>query len=85
MMITRLTSWKSHSLAAVAIVSAAAIALSACGAPSTATGGDASTTVQPVKPSSPVALTILDAAGDLVASKPVIEKFVADNPDLVSG
>ena len=84
-MITRLKSWKSHSLAAVAIVSAAAIALSACGAPSTATGGDASTTVQPVKPSSPVALTILDAAGDLVASKPVIEKFVADNPDLVSG
>lgn len=69
----------------VAAVSAALLALAACGAPTTAADNAASSSVQPVKPSSPVALTILDAAGNLVASKPVIEKFVAENPDLVSG
>jgi putative spermidine/putrescine transport system substrate-binding protein len=69
----------------LSILSVGAIALTACGAPGSPSDGGASTSVQPTKPSSPVSLTILDGAGDLVGSKPIIEQFVKDHPDLVSG
>ena len=72
-------------VALVATLSAAM--LSACGAPTSASSSSsAASTGAPVKPSSPIALTILDGGGDLKGGgQAAIEAFVKANPDLVSG
>jgi putative spermidine/putrescine transport system substrate-binding protein len=72
-------------LAVVASLGAAALVLSACGAPGapqTQPSGSAAI-VKPVKPTSPINLDILDASGDLLGTKPVFEAFKKANPDLV--
>ncbi|HKN96131.1 MAG TPA: extracellular solute-binding protein [Pseudonocardiaceae bacterium] len=66
--------------AALAVVAVGLAA--ACGAP-TANVGSAPSSV-PKPPAKPITLTVLDVSGDLLTSKPVIQRFVAANPRLVS-
>lgn len=70
--------------AATALLSTALI--SACGAPTSATTSSSSSSPQtPVKPTTPIALTILDGGGDLKGGgQAAIAAFVKQNPDLVS-
>lgn len=66
--------------------SAAVPVLAACGSPSS--GGGSARTAEPgslaTKPSKPVTLNILDVAGNLALTKPVIDAFKAAYPDIVS-
>ncbi|MDR0959553.1 MAG: extracellular solute-binding protein [Propionibacteriaceae bacterium] len=65
------------------------LGVSACGAPTAPTGGtddagdDAAVTV-PETPSEAVTLNILDVAGNLQLTQPMIENFVAAHPEIVS-
>jgi len=72
--------------AAVAAMLSACVA-TACGAPKSATSSSPSPSPPaPAKPSSPIALTILDGGGDLKGGgQAAIDAFVKANPDLVSG
>jgi len=73
------------------VVAAAALVVSgaaACGAPakkSTNSGssGDAASSV-PDKPSKPQVLNIIDVAGNLQLTKPILDDFVKEHPDIVS-
>ncbi len=75
----------------IALIGAAALgfSLAAC-APPAAPGGESPAPAEsapagvPDKPSAPVTLNILDVAGNLKLTKPMIEAFVAANPDIVS-
>jgi len=60
----------------------AALALSACGAPSSK-AKTADPTEVPAKPAHAVTLNILDIAGNLQLSKGMIENFKKANPDIV--
>ena len=64
---------------------AAVPVLAACGAPSssTVTGNPAPSTLAS-KPSKPVTLNILDVAGNLKLTQPIIDSFKAQFPDYVS-
>ena len=63
-------------------VAALALAVSACGAPSTNISSNDAGKV-PEKPKSAVTLNILDIAGNLQLTKGMIENFVKANPDVV--
>lgn len=67
---------------------AASVALSGCAppaAPNAGTGGTpAAVGTVPDKPSAPVTLNILDVAGNLKLTKPMIESFVKDHPDIIA-
>jgi putative spermidine/putrescine transport system substrate-binding protein len=74
----------------LALTSAAvAVALAACGAPSTpgssagSSSGGAAGEV-PEKPASPVTLNILDVAGNLQLTQGMIDDFVKQHPDVIS-
>ena len=62
----------------------AAALVAACGAPSS--GGPASEAngTVPDRPSKAVSLNILDVAGNLQLTQPMIDDFVAKNPDIVT-
>jgi putative spermidine/putrescine transport system substrate-binding protein len=67
-----------------------ALVLAACGAPEPPPGagfggltGEREADV-PSKPAQPVTLNILDVAGDLQFTQPMIDEFVDENPDIVS-
>jgi len=62
---------------------AAVPVLAACGAPSSSTGNPAPSTLAS-KPSKPVTLNILDVAGNLKLTQPIIDSFKAQFPDYVS-
>jgi putative spermidine/putrescine transport system substrate-binding protein len=64
----------------------ALLALTACGAPGPGPGGAAPAPAGqvPAKPAQPVTLNILDVAGNLQLTQPMIDDFVAKNPDVVS-
>jgi len=70
------------------IVAAASILalglLGSCSAPTTPSGTGSDASEVPDKPSAPVALTILDVAGDLQLTQSMIDDFVARNPDIIS-
>jgi ABC-type uncharacterized transport system YnjBCD substrate-binding protein len=67
-------------------LAAAALALAACGAPTSATSNQtADASAVPSKPAHPVTLNVLDIAGNLQLTKGMIENFVKANPDIVSG
>lgn len=76
----------------IALAGAAALAfsLAACAPPaapggeSPASPGTSAPAGVPDKPSAPVALNILDVAGNLKLTKPMIESFAAANPDVIS-
>lgn len=66
--------------------SAAVPVLAACGSPSS--GGSSARTAEPgslaTAPSKPVTLNILDVAGNLALTQPIIDAFKAKYPDVVS-
>lgn len=67
----------------VGAVLAAAFLVAACGAPDAGPSGTDPKSV-PDKPSKPVVLNILDVAGNLQLTKPMIENFVKAHPDIIS-
>jgi putative spermidine/putrescine transport system substrate-binding protein len=71
----------------VAVGLGAALVLLACGAPEPPTGSRGMTgrdVEVPEKPAQPVTLNILDVAGDLQFTQPMIDAFVEENPDVAS-
>jgi len=56
----------------------------ACGAPGTQGAQQDTAALAPVKPTKPIAITVLDGAGNLVGSKVMFDSFVKAHPDLVS-
>lgn len=80
------TAHRYTTLAAVAVAALSVCATAACGAPTSAAASPSSSSLSPVKPSSPIALTVLDGGGDLKGGgQAAIDAFVKANPDLVSG
>jgi putative spermidine/putrescine transport system substrate-binding protein len=74
-----------RALAGVVAAALAAAVLSACGPPASPSSSATTSAVAPVKPSSPIKLTILDGGGDLKGGgQAAIEAFVKANPGLVS-
>lgn len=71
-------------LGTLAAAGAAAPVLTACGAPSSGGSGKAAPSSLATKPSKPVTLNILDVAGNLQLTKPIIDAFRAQHPDVVS-
>ncbi|MEU8348402.1 extracellular solute-binding protein [Streptomyces sp. NPDC048845] len=70
-----------HALAGLLV----AASVFGCGAPDdNAPADDDSPAAIPDKPSKPVALEILDVAGNLQLTQPMIDDFVEQNPDIVS-
>ena len=68
------------------VVAATALALgllASCSAPSGPGTGNETGTV-PDKPSKPVAITVLDVAGDLALTQGMIDTFVKNHPDIIS-
>ncbi|WP_306206361.1 ABC transporter substrate-binding protein [Actinoplanes sp. RD1] len=65
------------------VMTAAAAGLAACSAPDQ--GGNTGTTSGPVpdKPSSPQTVNVLDVAGNLQLTQPMIDDFVARNDDVI--
>lgn len=66
------------------LIAAAVLALTACGAPGAPTAGGNGEAVTPVKPSSPIVLTLLDGAGNVTVNRAIYDNFAAAHPDLVS-
>lgn len=62
----------------------AALTLAACGSPTKSDGGTSSNATAPDKPSKPVTLNILDVAGNLQLTQPMIDDFVSKNPKIIS-
>src|SRR5918997_6565705 len=60
-----------------------ALVVTACGAPDEGDSGSTEGTV-PDKPANPVSLNILDVAGNLQLTQPMIENFAKENPGIVS-
>ena len=58
--------------------------LVACGAPTTNQPAAESTGDVPDKPSKAVTLNILDVAGNLQLTQPMIDDFVQQHPDVIS-
>jgi putative spermidine/putrescine transport system substrate-binding protein len=71
-------------LGTVALGAAAAPVLAACGAPSSGTGSKAAPTSLPTQPSKPVTLNVLDVAGNLQLTKPILDAFRAKHPEIVT-
>jgi putative spermidine/putrescine transport system substrate-binding protein len=65
-----------------ALAGAAALAASACGAPSANVG--AAPTSVPNLPAKPIELTILDVSGDLAISQPIVDDYLKQHPNVVS-
>ncbi|MEY9908479.1 putative spermidine/putrescine transport system substrate-binding protein [Catenulispora sp. MAP12-49] len=73
-------------LGSLAAGAAAAPVLSACGAPGSSSSAKAAPpSTLATAPSKPVALTILDVAGNLQLTQPILDAFKARHPEVVSG
>ena len=68
---------------AVTAVLAAALGLTACGAPGNGSSGKGAPSTVPSKPAHPVTLNILDIAGNLQLTKGMINDFAKAHPDVV--
>jgi putative spermidine/putrescine transport system substrate-binding protein len=71
-------------LGTIATAAAAGPVLAACSAPSSGTSAKAAPSVLATRPSKPVTLNILDVAGNLALTQPIIDAFKAANPGFVS-
>ncbi|MCL2731958.1 MAG: extracellular solute-binding protein, partial [Actinomycetia bacterium] len=71
-------------LGTVALGAAAAPVLAACGAPSSSTSSKAAPTSLPTQPSKPVTLNVLDVAGNLQLTQPILDAFKAKHPEIVT-
>jgi putative spermidine/putrescine transport system substrate-binding protein len=67
-------------IAALAVTALA----TACGAPAGGPATPASANAIPDKPSSPIALSILDVAGNLQLTQGMLDNFAKEHPDIVS-
>ncbi|MER5689578.1 extracellular solute-binding protein [Streptomyces sp. NPDC002205] len=75
----------SHRTAMLGSATAALMLLTACGAPTTpGQGTDATPKAVPETPSKPVALNVLDVAGNLQLTQGMIDEFVKENPKVIS-
>jgi putative spermidine/putrescine transport system substrate-binding protein len=74
-------------LGSLAAGAAAAPFLSACGAPGSSAPSTqaAPPSTLPTVPSKPVSLNILDVAGNLKLTQPILDAFKAQHPEVVSG
>ena len=71
--------------ATVGIAVAGAMLAAACGAPASSSTASSAEPVTATKPASPIAITVLDGAGDLAGgAQPTIEAFAKEHPDLIS-
>ena len=75
---------KIRSVAVAASAALLVMVVAGCSAPVHRTATAPTSSSLP-KPSSPIALHILDVSGDLSTSKPMIDAFAKANPQLVSG
>lgn len=73
---------RGRAIALLGSAAALALAVTACGAPSTNVSAVSATKV-PATPKSAVTLNILDIAGNLQLTKGMIENFAKANPDIV--
>jgi putative spermidine/putrescine transport system substrate-binding protein len=67
-----------------AALTVATLAVSACGAPDSGKKGGGDTSSVPDKPAQAVSLNVLDVAGNLQLTKPIIENFVKEHSDIVN-
>jgi len=83
--VTARTNTKAKLVAVITATTLSVCLVTACGAPTSSAPAASSTQLTAVKPSSPIALTILDGGGDLKGGgQAAIDAFVKANPDLVS-
>ncbi|WP_433557066.1 extracellular solute-binding protein [Pseudonocardia xinjiangensis] len=66
------------------LAAAVLLGLAGCGAPGAQQTG-ADEVVTPERPTSPIALTLLDGAGNLTGNKVIYDNFAKAHPELVSG
>lgn len=66
-----------------ASLATATLLLTGCGAPGSDPNETSAGTLTPVKPSEPIVLNILDGGGDLTTNGKIVDKWVAEHPDLV--
>ncbi|NUP37083.1 MAG: extracellular solute-binding protein [Streptomyces sp.] len=71
-------------LGSIAAAAAAGPVLAACGAPSSDTPSKPAPSTLATTPSKPVTLNILDVAGNLALTQPIIAAFKAKHPEIVS-
>lgn len=71
-------------LGTLAASAAAAPVLAACSAPSSGTSSKSAPSSVATKPAKPVTLNILDVAGNLALTRPIIDAFKAKHPEIVS-
>ncbi|WP_329611601.1 extracellular solute-binding protein [Kitasatospora herbaricolor] len=71
-------------LCAVAVSGTAALLLTACGAPGSNAPAKVAADTLAAKPSKPVTLNVLDVAGNLKLTQPIIDAFKAKYPEYVS-
>jgi putative spermidine/putrescine transport system substrate-binding protein len=62
----------------------ATLVVTACGAPDKGNKGGGDTSSVPDKPKQAVSLNVLDVAGNLQLTKPMIENFAKEHPDIVN-
>ncbi len=67
----------------IGVAAVSAVLLAACGAPGSQ-GAAQDDALVPKKPAKPVAITVLDGAGDLVSSQATLQEFAKAHPDLIS-
>lgn len=80
--------WSKKWTTGVVLAAAVALAISGCSAPDSGSeGGGASPAAGgsvPDKPSQPVTLNILDVAGNQKLTKPMVDEFVKNHPEIIS-
>lgn len=82
---------RTRPLQLAALVATAGLALAACSPPETGGGngdgddGPAAAEDVPDAPSEPVTLNILDVAGNIKLTEGMIDRFVEEHPDVISG
>ncbi|WP_377267132.1 ABC transporter substrate-binding protein [Peterkaempfera sp. SMS 1(5)a] len=72
-------------LGTFATAAAAAPVLAACGAPDSGGTAKAAPSTLGTKPSKPVTLNVLDVAGNLQLTQPILDAFKSQHPEIVSG
>ena len=66
------------------LAAAVVLGVVGCGAPGAQQAGGADEVVTPVKPTSPIALTLLDGAGNITVNRAIYDNFAKAHPELVS-
>lgn len=78
------THWSKCHTVRTGVAAALVLGLAACGGPTPTPGSDPDSDPSGEGGSGPIELNILDVGGVLAFTQPMIEAYVADNPDLIS-